>query len=292
VWRSHRPTIQIKTQAQIGKMREAGLIVADTLRALSAAAQPGVTTADLDALAEERIRAVGAVPSFKGYQGYPATICTSVDEEIVHGIPSDTKRLREGSIISIDCGAIVDGWHADAALTTGVGEIGADLAELLQVCEDALWEGVARAAAGRRLSDISHAIESSVRARGDYGIVEEYVGHGIGSEMHMPPSVPNYGPPGRGPQLAIGMALAIEPMVTAGGPATELLEDGWTVVTADGSRAAHFEHTVAITASGPWVLTAPDGGEARLGRGSAEPAAVRGGDRGGSPPQAARAAAG
>jgi methionyl aminopeptidase len=277
VWRTHRPAIQIKTQAQIGKMREAGLVVADTLRALSAAAQPGVTTADLDALAEKRIRAAGAVPSFKGYQGYPATICTSVDEEIVHGIPSDTKRLREGSVISIDCGAIVDGWHADAAVTVPVGEIGAELAQLLQVCEDALWEGVARVRAGRRLTDISHAIETSIRARGDYGIVEEYVGHGIGSEMHMPPSVPNYGPPGTGPRLAIGMALAIEPMVTVGGPATELLEDGWTVVTADGSRSAHFEHTVAITASGPWVLTASDGGVARLADSTESAAAVRGG---------------
>jgi methionyl aminopeptidase len=274
VWRSHRPAIQIKTEAQIGKMREAGLVVADALQALSAAAQPGVTTAELDALAEARIRAAGAVPSFKGYQGYPATICTSVDEEIVHGIPSNTKRLREGSVISIDCGAIVDGWHADAAVTVPVGAIGAELAELLRVCEDALWEGVARVQAGRRLTDISHAIESSVRASGDYGIVEEYVGHGIGSEMHMPPSVPNYGPPGTGPRLAVGMALAIEPMVTAGGPATELLEDGWTVVTADGSRSAHFEHTVAITASGPWVLTASDGGESRLRGGSAESAAA------------------
>ncbi|MGE5288404.1 MAG: type I methionyl aminopeptidase [Micromonosporaceae bacterium] len=257
--------MQIKTQAQMAKMREAGLIVADTLQALSAAAQPGVTTAELDALAEERIRAAGAVPSFKGYQGYPATICTSVDEEIVHGIPAHTKRLREGSVISIDCGAIVDGWHADAALTAGVGDISPEIRDLLQVCEDALWEGVARVRAGRRLTDISHAIESSVRSRGSYGIVEEYVGHGIGSEMHMPPSVPNYGSPGRGPQLTTGMALAIEPMVTAGGPATELLEDGWTVVTADGSWSAHFEHTVAITAVGPWVLTAADGGEARLG---------------------------
>jgi methionyl aminopeptidase len=265
VWRSHRPTIQIKNQAQIAKMREAGLIVADTLRALGAAAQPGVSTAELDALAEECIRAAGAVPSFKGYQGYPATICTSVDNEIVHGIPADTKRLREGSVISIDCGAIVDGWHADAAITVPVGEITAQLQELLQVCEDALWQGLAQARPGRRLTDISHAIESSVRARGDYGIVEEYVGHGIGSQMHMPPSVPNYGPPGRGPQLEIGMALAIEPMVTAGGPATDLLSDGWTVVTADGSSSAHFEHTVAITAAGPWVLTAADGGEARLG---------------------------
>jgi len=265
VWKSHKPAIQLKTPAQIAKMREAGVLVADTLQALGAAAQPGVTTAELDALAEERIRGAGAVASFKGYHGYPATICTSVNEEIVHGIPRDTKRLREGSVISIDCGAIVDGWHADAALTVGVGKISDEMSRLLVVCEEALWRGLAQARAGLRLTDISHAVEDSVRSSGGYGIVEEYVGHGIGTEMHMPPSVPNYGPPGRGPMLRVGMALAVEPMVTAGGPATELLEDDWTVVTADGSWSAHFEHTVAITADGPWVLTAADGGAERLG---------------------------
>ncbi len=264
MWRSHKQAIQLKTPAQIAKMREAGVLVAETLQMLAAAAEPGVTTADLDALAEERIRAAGGIPSFKGYHGFPATICTSVDEEIVHGIPSDTKRLREGSVISIDCGAIVAGWHADAALTVGVGEIAAEVSRLLQVCEEALWHGLAQARAGRRLTDISHAIEDSVRSSGGYGIVEEYVGHGIGTEMHMPPSVPNYGPPGRGPLLQQGMALAVEPMVTAGSPATELLADDWTVVTADGSWSAHFEHTVAITAAGPWVLTAADGGAGRL----------------------------
>lgn len=265
MWRSHRPAIQIKTEAQVAKMRAAGIVVADTLRAVAAAAQPGVTTAELDALAEDRIRTAGAVPSFKGYHGFPATICTSVDDEIVHGIPSDTKRLRAGSVISIDCGAIVDGWHADAALAVGVGEISGEMSHLLRVCEDALWQGLAQARPGRRLSDISHAIEDSVRSAGRYGIVEEYVGHGIGTEMHMPPPVPNYGPPGQGPQLEVGMALAVEPMVTAGSHATELLGDGWTVVTADGSWSAHFEHTVAITATGPWVLTAADGGGGRLG---------------------------
>jgi methionyl aminopeptidase len=264
VWKSHRPAIQLKTPAQIAKMREAGLLVGQTLQVIAAAAQPGVTTADLDALAEERIRAAGAVPSFKGYHGYPATICTSVNEEIVHGIPAATKRLREGSVISIDCGAIMDGWHADAALSVGVGEISSEMSQLLAVCEDALWQGLAQARAGLRLSDISHAVERAVRSRGPYGIVEEYVGHGIGTEMHMPPSIPNYGPPGRGPALRVGMALAVEPMVTAGGRGTELLDDDWTVVTADGSWSAHFEHTVAITEDGPWVLTAADGGSARL----------------------------
>lgn len=276
MWRSHRPAIQIKTPAQIAKMREAGLVVADALQTLASAAVPGVTTAELDALAEERILAAGAVPSFKGYQGFPATICASVNDEVVHGIPAGTKRLRESDVISIDCGAIVDGWHADAALTVGVGQISAEMAELLKVCEEALWQGLALAHSGRRLSDISHAIEQSVRSRGAYGIVEEYVGHGIGTEMHMPPSVPNYGPPGRGTQLVTGMALAVEPMVTAGSNATDLLPDGWTVVTADGSWSAHFEHTVAITAAGPWVLTAADGGASRLrGEGAAASATAK-----------------
>ncbi|HUK71620.1 MAG TPA: type I methionyl aminopeptidase [Streptosporangiaceae bacterium] len=265
MWRSHKPAIQLKSPAQVAKMREAGVLVAETLQAVAAAAQPGVTTAELDAIAEERIRGAGGVPSFKGYHGFPATICTSVDEEIVHGIPRETKRLRGGSIVSIDCGAIVDGWHADAALTVGVGAISADMSRLLAVCEEALWQGLANARAGRRLTDISHAIEDCVRSSGEYGIVEEYVGHGIGTEMHMPPSVPNYGPPGHGPLLREGMALAVEPMVTAGSRATELLADDWTVVTADGSWSAHFEHTVAITAAGPWVLTAADGGASRLG---------------------------
>ncbi len=245
-------------------MREAGLLVADTLRALAAAAVPGVTTAELDGLAEERIRAAGGVPSFKGYHGFPATICTSVNEEIVHGIPSPAKRLRPGDVISIDCGAIVDGWHADAALTTGVGSIAPGYRALLEACEDALWDGLAQARPGARLTDISHAVERGVRRAGDYGIVEEYVGHGIGTEMHMDPAVPNYGPPGRGPRLEAGMALAVEPMVVLGSPETMLLDDDWTVVAADGSWSAHFEHTVAITADGPWVLTSHDGGTGRL----------------------------
>jgi methionyl aminopeptidase len=246
-------------------MRQAGLLVADTLRALAGAAAPGVTTAELDALAEERIRAGGGIPSFKGYHGFPATICTSVNEEIVHGIPSPAKRLRHGDVVSIDCGAIVDGWHADAALTTGVGTIRPELSALLEACENSLWEGLAHARPGARLTDISHAVERSVRAAGSYGIIEEYVGHGIGTEMHMDPAVPNYGPPGRGPRLEPGMALAVEPMVVLGSRETMLLDDDWTVVAADGSWSAHFEHTVAITEDGPWVLTAPDGGAARMG---------------------------
>ena len=259
-------SIEIKTPEQIAAMREAGLVVARTLRVLADAVRPGITTADLDALAEAEIRAVGAIPSFKGYHGYPATICTSVNDEIVHGIPSPRRSLREGDIISIDCGAILAGWHGDAAVTVGVGAISAGDAALLEACETALWRGLAQARAGGRLGDISHAVEASVERSGRYGVVEEYTGHGIGSAMHMDPPVPNYGRAGRGPRLRPGMALAIEPMVMLGGPETVQLDDGWTVVTADGSRAAHFEHTVAITDDGPWVLTAEDGGESGFAR--------------------------
>jgi methionyl aminopeptidase len=275
MWRNGGLTIEIKTPGQLEIMREAGLVVARALRAVAGAVGPGVTTADLDALAEREIRAAGATPSFKGYHGYPATICTSVNDEIVHGIPSQQRRLREGDIISIDCGAIVDGWHGDAAVTVGVGTIAAAHASLLQACETALWRGLAQARAGRRLGDISHAVEASVRGAGHYGVVEEYTGHGIGSAMHMDPPVPNYGRAGRGPRLAPGMALAIEPMVMLGGEETVLLEDGWTVITADGSWAAHFEHTVAITPDGPWVLTAEDGGKGMLAGGDPAPCGHR-----------------
>ena len=260
------PAIQVKTQAQLDVMREAGLLVARTLAILAERAQPGVTTAELDQIAEREITGAGGVPSFKGYHGYPATICASVNSEIVHGIPSEATRLQDGDVLSIDCGAIVTGWHADAALTVAVGEIEPGLRDLLTACEQALWAGIGAARAGNRLSDISHAVEHSARAAGPYGIVEEYVGHGIGTEMHMDPAVPNYGPPGRGPLLAAGMALAIEPMLVLGERHTRLLDDGWTVVSADGTPAAHFEHTVAITPDGPWVLTAQDGGSSRLAR--------------------------
>jgi methionyl aminopeptidase len=257
-----RSGIQIKTPEQILAMRRAGLVVARTLQMLREAVRPGISTADLDELAEREIRSAGATPSFKGYHGYPASICTSVNEVIVHGIPRPDKVLHEGDIISIDCGAIVDGWHGDAALTVGVGEVAPERQRLMEVCETALWHGLAQAQAGHRLTDISHAVEESVRAAGPYGIVEEYVGHGIGTAMHMDPPVPNYGRPGRGPRLREGMALAVEPMVVLGSAETELLDDGWTVVSADGSPAAHYEHTVAITPDGPWVLTAEDGGQA------------------------------
>jgi methionyl aminopeptidase len=254
------PAIQIKTAAQLAAMAEAGQVVASALKAAAAAVAPGVSTAELDAIAAHEIRAAGATPSFLGYHGFPATICASVNDEIVHGIPRDTRRLRDGDVVSIDCGAVVDGWHADAALTVPVGTVTAELGRLIGTCERALWHGLAAARPGARLGDISHAVQRCVRSAGTYGIVEDYVGHGIGSEMHMDPPVPNQGRPGRGPVLAEGMALAIEPLLVLGSPGTRLLDDGWTVVSEDGSPAAHFEHTVAITAGGPWVLTATDGG--------------------------------
>ena len=265
------PAIQIKTAAQLAAMAEAGQVVASALKAAAAAVTPGVSTAELDAIAAREIRAAGATPSFLGYHGFPATICASVNDEIVHGIPRDTRRLRDGDVVSIDCGAVVDGWHADAALTVPVGTVRAELGRLTGTCERALWHGLAAARPGARLGDISHAVQRRVRSAGTYGIVEDYVGHGIGSEMHMDPPVPNQGRPGRGPVLAEGMALAIEPLLVLGSPATRLLDDGWTVVSEDGSPAAHFEHTVAITAGGPWVLTAADGGREGFARLAEQP---------------------
>jgi len=270
--------IQVKTPDQLACMREAGLVVARTLKVLADAVAPGITTADLDAIAEREIRGAGAVPSFLGYHGYPAHICTSVNEQIVHGIPDPAQRLRDGDIISIDCGAILDGWHGDAALSVPVGTISPVDQALLDACQAALWAGIAQARDGSRLSDISSAIERSISSAGGYGIIREYTGHGIGTQMHMEPAIPNFGQPGRGPRLAAGMALAIEPMITVGGEQTIELADGWTVVSADASRAAHFEHTVAITPDGPWVLTAEDGGVSFLGAERVLPSAAPSGD--------------
>ena len=257
-------SIEIKTPAQLAVMREAGLVVAAALRAAAAAVEPGISTAELDAIAERVIREAGAVPSFLGYHGFPATICTSVNDQVVHGIPSPATRLAAGDLISIDCGAIVSGWHGDAALTVSVGPVRPELDDLMSACERAMWHGLARATAGGRLTDIGAAVEAAARAAGPYGVIEDYTGHGIGTAMHMDPPVPNYGRPGRGPVLTEGMALAVEPMLVAGDPETRVLADDWTVVTRDGSWAAHFEHTVAITADGPWVLTAEDGGASGL----------------------------
>ena len=257
--------IQIKTQHEIELMRASGLVTAGAIKAVKAAVRPGVTTKELDGVAEDYIRSHGGVPNFLGYHGFTGTICASVNDEIVHGIPNPGRRLAEGDNISIDCGAILSGWHSDSAVTVTVGEPSAEDAALLEVTERSMWAGLAKALAGGRLTDISHAVEESITANEHpYGIVDHYGGHGIGTEMHQDPHVLNYGRPGRGPRLVPGLALAIEPMVTVGDPATVELEDGWTVVTTDGSRAAHFEHTVAITPEGPWVLTAEDGGVAGL----------------------------
>lgn len=267
--RLHRKSsIEIKSSAELALMREAGLVVAHVLSMVAAAVEPGISTAELDAIAEREVRAAGAKPSFKGYYGYPATICTSVNDQVVHAIPAAGVTLAPGDVISVDAGAIVGGWHGDAAVTVPVGVVSREITELMAACELAMWHGLAAAIAGRRLGDVSHAVERSARSSGSFGIVSEYTGHFIGSQMHMEPPVPNLGKAGRGPGLAVGMALAIEPMLVLGKPRTRLLDDGWTVVTADGSTAAHFEHTVAITADGPWVLTAQDGGAsgfARLG---------------------------
>lgn len=257
--------IEIKTPEQIDNMRVAGRLVGETLELLRDAARPGVTTQDLDTIAEANIRDHGGVPSFLGYgvPPFPATICASVNDEVVHGIPGP-RTLAEGDVISIDCGAIVQGWHGDAAITVPIGEVALEVRELLRVTEESLWRGMAAARLGGRVSDISHAIETYVRAQGRYGILEDYTGHGIGTEMHMAPNVPNYGRRGRGPAIVEGLALAVEPMVTMGSKHTDLLEDEWTVATVDGSTAAHFEHTFTLTPRGAWVLTAVDGGQARL----------------------------
>jgi methionyl aminopeptidase len=256
--------IQLKTPEQIARMRDACLVVAHALSAMRAAVAPGVSTADLDAIARDVLREAGASSSFLGYHGYPAVICASVNNRVVHGIPSAAEKLAEGDLISIDFGAIVDGWHGDSAISVPVGEVAPEVAALSAACEASMWDGLAVVRSGARLSDISHAIETSIRRSGRYGIVAGYGGHGIGSQMHMAPHILNYGRPGKGPRLLPGMALAIEPMVTLGSRATRELDDGWTVVTADGSWAAHWEHTVAILADGPWVLTAEDGGRAEL----------------------------
>jgi methionyl aminopeptidase len=252
-----RESIEIKSMEQIAKMREAGLVVASTLRLVADAVRPGISTKELDVIAHDNILHMGASPSFLGYHGFPAVICTSVNDEVVHGIPG-SRVLHEGDLISIDCGAIVDGWHGDAAISVLVGDVAPEVAELSRLTEASMWAGLAQARAGGRLSDIGHAVEAVINAAGGYGIVEEYVGHGIGTSMHMHPPVPNYGKPGQGPCLAVGMALAIEPMVCLGSSEVSVLTDGWTVVTSDHRYAAHWEHTVAITEDGPWVLTALD----------------------------------
>ncbi|MER6811769.1 type I methionyl aminopeptidase [Actinomadura nitritigenes] len=260
MFKRRRPAIQVKTPEQIERMRAAGLLVGRTLEVLREAVKPGISTLDLDAIAERHIRDHGGVPSFLGYHGFTGTICASINEEIVHGIPRPDKILRDGDVISLDCGAIVDGWHGDAAITVPVGEVDDELRRLLEVTETSLWHGLAAGKAGARLTDMSHAIESHIRSQGSYGIVEGYGGHGIGTEMHMDPLIPNHGAPGHGPELEVGMCFAVEPMVNLGTKETEELDDGWTVITTDGRASAHFEHTFAVTPDGPRVLTALDEG--------------------------------
>ena len=266
-----RRTTVGRTDEQLVLMRAAGLLVGQTLAAVRAAVSDGVTTGDLDALAEEFIRSHGGRPSFQEVPGYRHTLCTSTNDEVVHGIPG-SRVLRDGDLLSVDCGAIVAGWHGDAAITLVVGGDEAARPEdldLSRATDDSLWAGIGAMRAGRRLYAVGEAIEASIVAAGqrdgrDYGIVEEYVGHAIGQEMHLDPQIPNYAVKGKGPILASGFTGALEPMITLGSPATRVLADDWTVVTEDGSRAAHWEHTVAIRDAGAWVLTALDGGAARL----------------------------
>ena len=260
--------IEIKNDEQLALMRRAGLVVARALREMSAAAAPGVSTGELDAIAREVLRQEGATSNFLGYDigngPFPAVICASVNDRLVHGIPSAAEVLRDGDLISLDFGAVIEGWHGDAAVTVAIGEVDDDVAALSESCRRSLWDGLAAVRAGGRLGDISNAVERSVRRAGKYGIVAGYGGHGIGSRMHMEPHILNYGKAGKGPRLSHGMVLAIEPMITLGSRATQELDDGWTVTTVDGSRSAHWEHSVAILDDGPWVLTAEDGGRAEL----------------------------
>jgi methionyl aminopeptidase len=245
-----------RTREEIEKIRRAGRIVAEVLRDLRQMAQPGVTTRELDRYAEAKIRARGGIPTFKGYRGFPASICTSINEEVVHGIPSDRK-LQAGDIVGIDCGVTLDGYVADAAITVPVGEISEELQRLLRVTEEALYRAIEQARVGNRLYDISYAVQSYAEAHG-YSVVRDFCGHGVGRQMHEDPQVPNFGTPGRGLRLRAGLVLAIEPMLNMGTHEVEIAEDGWTVRTVDRKPSAHFEHTIAITERGPVILTALD----------------------------------
>ena len=248
--------ITIKNKRQFAKMAEAGRCVAAVHEAVAEAAGVGVTLRSLDMVAAEVIRDWGCKPSFLGYQGFPAHTCISPNEVIVHGIPGD-ERLAEGDILSIDAGAIYEGYHADAALTIPIGEVDEESARLIEVTRRALWAGIDQVLPGRKVGDIGHAVETAAEPYG-YGVVSQYVGHGIGRSMHEGPQIPNYGPPGKGYRLRTGMAVCVEPMFNLGTPDTVTADDGWTVLTADGRRSAHFEHTVALTADGPVVLTVSD----------------------------------
>ena len=257
--------IQIKSLDDLKKMRRAGIVVGEALLLMKAAAKPGVTTLELDSIAAQHLRDRGAISSFLGYYGYPNVLCASVNHEIVHGIPND-RQLQEGDLLSLDFGAIVEGWHGDSAISFGIGEIDPADQKLMDTCDESMWRGIAAAKVGGRLTDISAAIQGYIDSQGKYGILREYGGHGIGTEMHQDPHVVNYGEPGLGPELVVGMALAIEPMITRGSATTKVLKDEWTVVSVDKSNGAHFEQTFALMPDGrPFVLTSLDGGAARLG---------------------------
>jgi methionyl aminopeptidase len=245
-----------KTKDEVAKMRRAGRVVAEMLEACERAAKPGVTTHELDLVAREVLDGRSARSNFLNYHGFPAVICTSPNDVIVHGIPG-AYRLKEGDILSVDCGAIIEGYHADAARTFGVGQVDEEAWRLMEVTRQSLEQGIKHVSAGSRLSDIGHAVQTVAEGAG-YSVVREYVGHGIGTALHEEPKVPNYGQPGRGIRLKTGHVLAVEPMVNVGGPETTMYDDGWTVVTADGSLSAHFEHTIAVTDAGPEVLTVLD----------------------------------
>jgi methionyl aminopeptidase len=247
--------IVCRSAAELERMRAAGRLVGEVLTALTARVAPGVSTGELDAIAEQMIANAGGTPAFKGYHGYPATICSSINEEVIHGIPSRRRRLEEGDVVSLDVGVSLDGYYGDSAVTVPVGRVSEEAARLLRVTEEALHKAIDAVRPGGRVSDIGHAVQQHVEAHG-FSVVREFVGHGIGQRMHEEPQVPNYGDAGRGPRLAEGMVLAIEPMVNAGKPAVKVLSDGWTAVTRDRSLSAHFEHTVAVTAGGAWILTA------------------------------------
>lgn len=243
-----------KSPGEIERMRRAGRITAGAREAVAAAVRPGVTTRALDALAEEVIRGEGAIPSFKGYRGFPASICASVNHEVVHGIPGE-RVLRDGDLLKLDVGAIWEGFHGDSAVSVFVGEpASGEVEKLVEVTRQSLEAGIAQLRPGNRLSDVSHTVQQVVEGAG-FSVVREYVGHGIGRSLHEDPQIPNYGPPGRGPEIKPGLVVAVEPMVNMGDWRTEVLSDDWTVVTADGSTSAHFEHTIAVTDDGPEVLT-------------------------------------
>jgi methionyl aminopeptidase len=246
--------IVCKSHSELEKMRRSGHAVREVLNTVKAMVRPGITTMDLERVADEKIRELGGTPAFKGYFDYPCVLCTSVNQEIVHGIPSEKRVLKPGDIVSIDCGVVLDGYYGDSAITVPVGEVKPELAKLLEVTEQSLYKGIEKMRIGNTVQDVGSAVQDWVEKHG-FSVVREFVGHGIGTKLHEDPQVPNYGVPGHGPKLREGMVLAIEPMVNAGKPGTRVLDDKWTAVTEDGSYSAHFEHCVAVTKNGPMILT-------------------------------------